>query len=175
MSDESEDRDGMDAELRALVSQIPPLSFDRERGRELAEHGSPELSMVEGSKDALTETRFEIGWRKVAGAEPIEVRHTWVQLPHEIFVALGGRVEKQFSITPEGFPDVFNGAVVALDANVEVLGRLVIVDNTGTEIAMEKQGGMLTGVVPAVSLSGTTSENDLPVFEGVIRFRWYEK
>jgi len=175
MPDEPEDQDAMDGELRALADRISPLSFDRERGRELAERGGPELSIVEGSKDAQTETRFEIGWRKVAGTEPVEGRHTWIDLPHEILVALGGKVEKNFSISPEGSPDTFNGAAVTLGVFGVLHGRLVIIDSTGAEIPMEDNEGVLFGLVPTVCLSRTTSANDLPAFEGVIRFRWYER
>lgn len=111
-------------------------------------------------------------WRPIAGAATLEAQHTWVAIPRQILEWLGRFIDDQFSVQPNGPPSEADCAIVTLDVFGEVPGRLVVVDEGGSEHPFEIDGGVAVARVPTKHFSGDDGDVS-EARRGSLALRWY--
>jgi hypothetical protein len=180
---------GLDAVGRALMAVGAELAIDRQGSNQ--PHGPPsepepdppDVTKVQPRAAsrrprALRPSRLElksvdVGWRLVAGVDPVQPQYSWMDVPSEIREALGQLISARFSVHPDGEPGSSTSAVVSVDLFGEVPGRLVVVDASGAEYPMVASTEAAVARVPLASAKATRTPDGLPTYGLTLGLIWY--
>lgn len=124
------------------------------------------------SEPVTSSVEVVLTWRPIAGAATLEAQHTWVLIPRPILDWLGRFIDDQFSVQPNGSPSDADCAIVTLDVFDDVPGRLVVVDEGGSEYPFEIDDGVAVARVPARHFSGLGGDGS-DGRRGSLALRWY--
>jgi hypothetical protein len=180
---------GVGAVGRALMEVGAELAIDRQGSNQPhGRPGEPEPDAPDPTKvqprarsprpwafkpSRLELTSVDVGWRRVAGVEPVQPRYSWMDVPSEIREALGQLISARFSVHPDSEPGSSTSAIVSVDLFGEVPGRLVVVDASGTEYPMVASTEGAMARVPLASAKATRTPDGLPTYGLTLGLVWH--